>query len=95
MEGKREEKTVDKLKKRWGMEENGHKSSKMRKLPEGNAGKPEGMLDTESSRWKKVRRRRSTESNGCWGSGQGSLQGDEQGYQHLSVEGFRKETQES
>ena len=25
----------------------------MRKLQEGNAGKPKGMLDTESSRWKK------------------------------------------
>ena len=53
MEGKREEKTVDKLKKRWGMEENGRKRSKMRKLPEGNAGRLKGMLDTESSRWKK------------------------------------------
>ena len=29
------------------------KRCKMRKLQEGNAGKPKGMLDTESSRWKK------------------------------------------
>ena len=35
------------------MEENGGKRGKMRKLQEGNAGKPKGMLDTESSRCKK------------------------------------------
>ena len=41
------------MKKRWGMEENGGKRGKMRKLREGNAGKPKGILDTESSRWKR------------------------------------------
>ena len=102
----------------WGMEENGGKRGKMRTLQEGKAGKPKGMLDTESSRWKKskepkvsgeqwplgfrprqelrtkqclasgakpvtqsqadgkkVRSRRSTESNGRWGSDQDSFQG--------------------
>ena len=38
---------------------------------------------------KKGRSRRLTESNGRWGSDQGSLQGDEQGYQGLSVEGLQ------
>ena len=66
------------MKKRWGIEENGGKHGKRKKLQEGNAGKPKGMLDTESSRWKKVRSRRSAESNGRWGSDQDSLQGDEQ-----------------
>ena len=41
------------------MEENGGKRGKMRKLQEGNTGKPKGTLDTESSRWRKVRSRRS------------------------------------
>ena len=30
----------------------------MRKLQEGNAGKPKGMLDTESGRWKKSKERK-------------------------------------
>ena len=58
------------------MEENGGTRGKMRTLQEGNAGKLKGMLDT--GRWKKVRSRRSAESNGRWGSDQDSLQGDEQ-----------------
>ena len=37
------------------MEENGGKRGKMRTLQEGKAGKPKGMLDTESNRWKKGR----------------------------------------
>ena len=39
---------------------------------------------------KKVRSRRSTESNGRWGSDQDGLQGDEQCYGGWSVEGLEK-----
>ena len=35
------------------MEEDEGKRGKIRTLQEGKAGKPKGMLDTESSRWKK------------------------------------------
>ena len=92
VEGNRSEKPQENEEKHEKEMGYGGKCGKMRKLQEGNAGKPEGMLEehgggrqncakavTQSQAdGRKVRNRRSAESNGRWGSDQDSLQGDEQ-----------------